>query len=81
MRGLFIAVRGHPLPVLGGRVQSPREHAARAPAGEITTRYGPGPRQRAYSPPNYDARNKVVDQYYSPAVIENHRNQDGSAFI
>ncbi|KAJ7347304.1 hypothetical protein DFH08DRAFT_960651 [Mycena albidolilacea] len=51
---------------------------ARQPV-EITTRYGPGPRQRTYSPPNYDARNMVVDQYYSSVVIENHRSRDGWA--
>ncbi|KAJ7795866.1 hypothetical protein B0H14DRAFT_95669 [Mycena olivaceomarginata] len=51
---------------------------ARQPV-EITTRYGPGPRQRTYSSPNYDARNMVVDQYYSSVVIENHRSRDGWA--
>ncbi|KAJ7049698.1 hypothetical protein C8F01DRAFT_1001673 [Mycena amicta] len=38
---------------------------------EITTRYGPGPRQKTYSPPAYEGRNLVVDQYYYHLVIQN----------
>ncbi|KAJ7669554.1 hypothetical protein DFH06DRAFT_1084323 [Mycena polygramma] len=33
-------------------------------AVEITTRHAPGPRQRTYTPPVYETRNAIVDQYY-----------------
>ncbi|KAJ6498815.1 hypothetical protein C8R45DRAFT_897469 [Mycena sanguinolenta] len=38
---------------------------------EITTRYAPGPRQKTYTPPTYEARNSIVDYYYYALVIEN----------
>ncbi|KAF7376565.1 hypothetical protein MSAN_00072800 [Mycena sanguinolenta] len=40
-------------------------------AVEITTRYAPGPRQKTYTPPTYEARNSIVDYYYYALVIEN----------
>ncbi|KAJ7879617.1 hypothetical protein B0H14DRAFT_2709470 [Mycena olivaceomarginata] len=38
---------------------------------EITTRYAPGPRQKTYTPPTYETRNLIIDNYYYSLVIEN----------
>jgi hypothetical protein len=38
---------------------------------EITTRYAPGARQKTYTPPTYETRNLIIDNYYYSLVIEN----------
>nr|GAT55849.1 predicted protein [Mycena chlorophos] len=62
------AVVVFPLQAVGFKPNEDSKPILRVPV-EITTRYGPGPRQKTYSPPAYEGRNIVVEQYYFQLVM------------